>query len=86
MANLILTFDANTHAGASVNMAFGGSNPGGESPVRPPATLVQQVFARRQGRDWYVGAMTNWTPRHLDIPLQALGKGAGASSQIEILI
>jgi alpha-glucosidase len=33
------------------------------------------VIARRQGKVWYIGAMTNWTPRHLSIPLKALGKG-----------
>jgi alpha-glucosidase len=33
------------------------------------------VIARRLGKDWYIGAMTNWTPRHLSIPLAALGKG-----------
>ena len=36
------------------------------------------VIARRLGKDWYIGAMTNWTPRHLSIPLKrwemALGK------------
>ena len=33
------------------------------------------VIARRLGKDWYIGAMTNWTPRHLSISLKALGKG-----------
>lgn len=33
------------------------------------------VMARRMGGDWFVGAMTNWTPRHLEVPLDALGKG-----------
>jgi alpha-glucosidase len=33
------------------------------------------VIARRLGKDWYIGAMTNWTPRHLSIPLKALGNG-----------
>jgi alpha-glucosidase len=33
------------------------------------------VIARRSGRDWFIGAMTNWTPRHLEVPLTALGKG-----------
>jgi alpha-glucosidase len=33
------------------------------------------VVARRSGRDWYVGAMTNWTPRELDIDLSFLPDG-----------
>jgi alpha-glucosidase len=33
------------------------------------------VIARRLGKDWYIGAMTNWTPRHLSISLKALGNG-----------
>jgi len=32
------------------------------------------VIGRRLGKDWYIGAMTNWTPRHLSISLKALGK------------
>lgn len=33
------------------------------------------VVARRSGRDWYVGAMTNWTPREIDIDLSFLPNG-----------
>ena len=33
------------------------------------------VVARRRGRDWYVGAMTNWTPRDIDIDLSFLPDG-----------
>jgi alpha-glucosidase len=33
------------------------------------------VVARRHGRDWYIGAMTNWTPRELEIDLSFLPKG-----------
>ena len=33
------------------------------------------VTARRSGDDWYVGAMTDATPRALDVPLDFLGKG-----------
>ena len=33
------------------------------------------VIARRLGKDWYIGAMTNWTPRYLSISLKALGSG-----------
>ena len=30
------------------------------------------VVARRKGNDWYVGAMTDWTPRELEIDLSFL--------------
>ena len=33
------------------------------------------VIARRKGRDWYVGAMTNETGRNLSVPLTFLGSG-----------
>jgi alpha-glucosidase len=33
------------------------------------------VVARRKGSDWYLGAMTNWTPRDLEIDLSFLGAG-----------
>jgi alpha-glucosidase len=33
------------------------------------------LVARRNGRDWYVGAMTDWTPRDLEVDLSFLGEG-----------
>jgi len=33
------------------------------------------VVARRKGSDWYVGAMTDWTPRALEIHLNFLPRG-----------
>ena len=33
------------------------------------------VIARRKGNNWYIGAMTNWTPRELDIDLSFLSDG-----------
>jgi alpha-glucosidase len=33
------------------------------------------VVARRKGSDWYVGAMTDWTPRELTVPLVFLAPG-----------
>jgi alpha-glucosidase len=33
------------------------------------------VVARRSGRDWYIGAMTDWTPRELDIDFSFLADG-----------
>jgi alpha-glucosidase len=34
------------------------------------------VVARRNGRDWYIGAMTDWTPRDLEIDLSFLPQGS----------
>jgi alpha-glucosidase len=33
------------------------------------------VVARRNGKDWYLGAMTDWTPRNLEIDLSFLPDG-----------
>jgi alpha-glucosidase len=33
------------------------------------------LIARRSGNDWWVGAMTDWTPRSLDLDLSFLGSG-----------
>jgi alpha-glucosidase len=33
------------------------------------------VMARQKNKEWYVGAMTNWTPRSLTIDLSFLGNG-----------
>lgn len=33
------------------------------------------VVGRRKGRDWYLGAMTDWTPRNLEIDLSFLPEG-----------
>jgi alpha-glucosidase len=33
------------------------------------------TIARRHGSDWFLGAMTNWDPRDLEIPLRFLGQG-----------
>jgi alpha-glucosidase len=38
-----------------------------------PAQCI--TLARRKGKEWYLGSMTNWTPRDLDIPLDFLGAG-----------
>jgi alpha-glucosidase len=34
------------------------------------------LVARRNGRDWYVGAMTDWTPRELDVDFSFLPDGS----------
>ncbi len=33
------------------------------------------VVARRKGSDWYIGAMTNWSPRDLELDLSFLPAG-----------
>lgn len=33
------------------------------------------TVARRSGEEWYLGSMTDWTPRKLEIPLSFLGNG-----------
>lgn len=33
------------------------------------------VIARRKGNDWYIGALTNWTARTLEVDLSFLGRG-----------
>ena len=38
-----------------------------------PAKFI--AMARRNGNKWYVGAMTNWDSRDLEIPLSFLGDG-----------
>jgi alpha-glucosidase len=37
------------------------------------------VTARRKGSTWYVGAMTNWTPRDLEIDFSFLKGQSGAA-------
>lgn len=34
------------------------------------------TIARRHGQEWYLGSMTNWTPRSIDVPLDFLGEGS----------
>lgn len=34
------------------------------------------VTARRSGRDWYLGALTNWTARDIEVDLSWLGAGS----------
>ncbi len=34
------------------------------------------VVARRKGNKWYLGALNNWIPRDLEIPLDFLGEGS----------
>jgi alpha-glucosidase len=38
-----------------------------------PAKYI--TMARRSGQEWYVGSITNWDSRDIDLPLSFLGKG-----------
>jgi alpha-glucosidase len=33
------------------------------------------TLARRSGKDWYVGSLTNWEERNSKVPLDFLGEG-----------
>ncbi|HEX3987397.1 MAG TPA: glycoside hydrolase family 97 protein [Acidobacteriaceae bacterium] len=41
------------------------------------------TIARRKGQDWYVGSITNWTPRTITLPLSFLGDGSYAGQMYE---
>jgi alpha-glucosidase len=41
------------------------------------------VVARRKGRDWYVGAMTDWTARELEVDFSFLAAGKFAMESFE---
>jgi alpha-glucosidase len=43
-------------------------------PLGDPGEYI--AVARKKGETWYLGAMTDWTPRDLDIPLRFLGSGS----------
>jgi alpha-glucosidase len=37
--------------------------------------MVHITLARRSGKDWYVGSLTNWEERDTHVPLNFLGEG-----------
>lgn len=47
-----------------------------ETIVLEGAVADYIVIARRNGDTWYIGAMTDWTPRDFEIELSFLGEGA----------
>ena len=47
-----------------------------ETRVLSAAVGEHIVVARRHGRDWWLGAMTNWTRRELDVDLGFLERGS----------
>ena len=51
-----------------------------ETRVLSAALDEHVVIARRKGKDWYVGAMTNEAARVIDVPLSFLGKGRHAAT------
>jgi alpha-glucosidase len=47
-----------------------------DTTIVPGAKLGDYIVtARRKGNDWYIGAMTDWTPREIAIDLSFLGEG-----------
>jgi alpha-glucosidase len=47
-----------------------------ETRVLSAAVGEHILVARRHGREWFVGALTNWTARDLDVDLSFLGTGS----------
>jgi alpha-glucosidase len=47
-----------------------------ETRVLSAAIGEHILVARRSGRDWYVGALTSWAPRDLEVPLDFLSPGS----------
>jgi alpha-glucosidase len=41
------------------------------------------ALARKKGDTWYIGAMTNWEARHLDLDLSFLGSGSYRLEAVE---
>lgn len=41
------------------------------------------TIARRKGQDWYLGSITNWTPRDVTVPLSFLGDGKYTAQMYE---
>lgn len=46
-----------------------------ETRILSAAVGEHILVARRSGQDWYVGALTNWTARDIDVDLSFLGTG-----------
>jgi alpha-glucosidase len=47
-----------------------------ETRVLSAAIGEHILVARRSGTEWYIGALTNWDPRDLEVDLSFLGAGA----------
>jgi alpha-glucosidase len=46
-----------------------------ETRVLAGTPMQSITIARRNGRDWYIGALTDWDQREIEIPLAFLGEG-----------
>jgi alpha-glucosidase len=47
-----------------------------DETIIPDAKLGEYIItARKKGEDWFVGGMTNWTGRTINLPLTFLGEG-----------
>jgi alpha-glucosidase len=46
-----------------------------ETRVLSATVGEHMLVARRRGREWYVGGLTNWDARDLDVDLSFLGTG-----------
>jgi len=46
-----------------------------ETKILSSAIGEHILTARRSGNNWYVGALTSWSPRELNVPLSFLGEG-----------
>ena len=49
--------------------------PDSETRVRDAKIGDYVLVARRSGREWYVGAMTDWTARELEVDFSFLPEG-----------
>jgi alpha-glucosidase len=54
-----------------------------ETRVLSSAPGEDTILARRHKDDWYLGAMTNWQPKTLDVPLDFLGNGIYTAEMYE---
>mgnify|MGYP002779554012 FL=1 len=54
-----------------------------ETRVLAGAVGDSLVVARRRGEEWWIGALTDWTPRTLALPLDFLGGGAWEALVVE---
>jgi alpha-glucosidase len=59
------------------SLAFLAAVPTVWDETRPLSATVGEhiLVARRRGREWYVGALTNWDARDLEVDLSFLGSG-----------
>src|SRR4029077_7470676 len=55
-----------------------------DQTIIPDAKLGEYIItARKKGDDWFIGAMTNWTARRLDLDLDFLDEGTYSATVCE---